>query len=159
MTSKKRKYLIWYFCYCYYIDSPPSKKAKTKTKNKKKTSLALVTVPIYWAPRNLVSITTKTKTKRCSHYYRRTTSLAFCNSNRRRCVIMAQKNILVTGGAGYIGSHTVLQLLLGGFNTVVVDNLDNSSAVAIERVKGLAADFAHNLSFHKVLLFFFFFYS
>ncbi|KAF3943408.1 hypothetical protein ACB098_01G140000 [Castanea mollissima] len=63
---------------------------------------------------------------------------------------MAQKNILVTGGAGYIGSHTVLQLLLGGFNTVVVDNLDNSSAIAIERVKELAADFAHNLSFHKV---------
>ncbi|KAK7833818.1 udp-glucose 4-epimerase gepi48 [Quercus suber] len=55
---------------------------------------------------------------------------------------MAQKNILVTGGAGYIGSHTVLQLLLGGFNTVVVDNLDNSSAIAIERVKELAADFA-----------------
>ena len=153
MTSKKRKYLIWYFCYCYYIDSPPSKKAKTKTKNKKKTSLALVTVPIYWAPRNLVSITTKTKTKRCSHYYRRRRSLAFCNSNRRRCVMMAQKNILVTGGAGYIGSHTVLQLLLGGFNTVVVDNLDNSSALAIERVKELAADFAQNLSFHKVLLF------
>ena len=66
---------------------------------------------------------------------------------------MAQKNILVTGGAGYIGSHTVLQLLLGGFNTVVVDNLDNSSALAIERVKELAADFAQNLSFHKVLLF------
>ena len=38
MTSKKRKYLIWYFCYCYYIDSPPPKKAKTKTKNKKNKS-------------------------------------------------------------------------------------------------------------------------
>ncbi|KAF5180194.1 Udp-glucose 4-epimerase [Thalictrum thalictroides] len=34
-----------------------------------------------------------------------------------------EKSILVTGGAGYIGSHTVLQLLLGGLNVVVVDNL------------------------------------
>ena len=61
------------------------------------------------------------------------------------------KNILVTGGAGYIGSHTVLQLLRGGFKTVVVDNLDNSSQIAIQRVKELAGDFGKNLSFHKVL--------
>ncbi|CAM8953237.1 unnamed protein product [Rhodiola kirilowii] len=40
---------------------------------------------------------------------------------------MMEKSILVTGGAGYIGSHTVLQLLLGGYKTMVVDNLDNSS--------------------------------
>lgn len=60
------------------------------------------------------------------------------------------KNILVTGGAGYIGSHTVLQLLLGGFRTVVVDNLDNSSVVALDRVRRLAGDFGDNLSFHQV---------
>ncbi|PPD99538.1 hypothetical protein GOBAR_DD03429 [Gossypium barbadense] len=48
------------------------------------------------------------------------------------------KTILVTGGAGYIGSHTVLQLLLSGYKTVVVDNLDNSSDVAPKRVKELA---------------------
>jgi len=65
--------------------------------------------------------------------------------------IMSNKTVLVTGGAGYIGSHTVLQLLLGGFKTVVVDNLDNSSEVAIHRVKELAAKFGNNLSFHKVL--------
>ncbi|GAV90921.1 Epimerase domain-containing protein/Epimerase_Csub domain-containing protein [Cephalotus follicularis] len=57
--------------------------------------------------------------------------------------------ILVTGGAGYIGTHTVLQLLYGGYRAVVVDNLDNSSEVAIHRVKELAADFGHNLSFVK----------
>ena len=45
MTSKKRKYLIWYFCYCYYIDSPPSKKAKTKTKNKKKNKSGIGNSP------------------------------------------------------------------------------------------------------------------
>jgi len=64
--------------------------------------------------------------------------------------IMSNKTILVTGGAGYIGSHTVLQLLLGGYNAVVVDNLDNSSQKSIDRVKKLAGEFAGNLSFHKV---------
>lgn len=60
------------------------------------------------------------------------------------------KNILVSGGAGYIGSHTVLQLLLGGYKTVVVDNLDNSSEIAISKVRELAGSFSTNLSFHKV---------
>ncbi|KAK7366538.1 hypothetical protein VNO80_08531 [Phaseolus coccineus] len=64
--------------------------------------------------------------------------------------LMLRKTVLVTGGAGYIGSHTVLQLLLGGFTTVVVDNLDNSSEVAIHRVPELAGEFGNNLSFHKV---------
>ncbi len=36
-------------------------------------------------------------------------------------------NILVTGGTGYIGSHTVLQLLEAGHNVTVIDNLCNSS--------------------------------
>lgn len=66
--------------------------------------------------------------------------------------IMLKRTVLVTGGAGYIGSHTVLQLLLGGFATVVVDNLDNSSEVAIRRVRELAGEFGNNLSFHKVCI-------
>ncbi|RWW34432.1 hypothetical protein GW17_00000808 [Ensete ventricosum] len=60
------------------------------------------------------------------------------------------RTILVTGGAGYIGSHTVLQLLKGGFRTVVVDNLDNSSEIAVERVRELAGEFGKNLAFHRV---------
>lgn len=60
------------------------------------------------------------------------------------------KSILVTGGAGYIGSHAVLQLLQGGYRTVVVDNLDNSSEVAINRVVELAGEFGKNLTFHKI---------
>ena len=65
-------------------------------------------------------------------------------------MIMATNSVLVTGGAGYIGSHTVLQLLLNGFKAVVVDNLDNSSAIALHRVKELAGEHGDNLSFHKV---------
>ncbi|KAF3792392.1 UDP-glucose 4-epimerase [Nymphaea thermarum] len=61
-----------------------------------------------------------------------------------------EKNILVTGGAGYIGSHTVLQLLLGGYRVVVVDNLDNSSETAVTRVAELAGEFGGNLAFHKI---------
>ncbi len=44
-------------------------------------------------------------------------------------------NILVAGGAGFIGSHTCVALLMAGHNVVVLDNLCNSSAETIERVK------------------------
>lgn len=43
--------------------------------------------------------------------------------------------ILVTGGAGYIGSHTVLELLNKGYEVVVVDNFSNSSFESIKRVQ------------------------
>ncbi|KAM7494350.1 hypothetical protein LguiB_028959 [Lonicera macranthoides] len=58
--------------------------------------------------------------------------------------------VLVTGGAGYIGSHTVLQLLLGGYKAVVLDNLYNSCEIALKRVRELAGKHATNLSFHKI---------
>lgn len=44
------------------------------------------------------------------------------------------KQILVTGGAGYIGSHTVLQLLETGYGVVVLDNLSNASEESLKRV-------------------------
>ena len=44
-------------------------------------------------------------------------------------------NILVTGGAGYIGSHTIIELLASGHGVVVVDNLSNSSAESLHRVE------------------------
>ena len=43
--------------------------------------------------------------------------------------------ILVTGGAGYIGSHTCVELLNAGYEVVVVDNLYNSSKKALDRVQ------------------------
>lgn len=44
-------------------------------------------------------------------------------------------SILVTGGAGYIGSHTCVLLLEAGYDVVVLDNLSNSSAKSIDRVE------------------------
>ena len=46
--------------------------------------------------------------------------------------------ILVTGGAGYIGSHTCVELLQTGYEVVVVDNFDNSKPEAIHRIEELA---------------------
>jgi len=44
------------------------------------------------------------------------------------------KHVLVTGGAGYIGSHTVLELVEAGFGVVVIDNLCNASEESLRRV-------------------------
>ena len=46
-------------------------------------------------------------------------------------------NVLVTGGAGYIGSHTCLELLESGYGVVVIDNLCNSNPKSLERVEVL----------------------
>lgn len=43
--------------------------------------------------------------------------------------------ILVTGGAGYIGSHTIVQLLNAGYDAAVIDNLSNSSEESLKRVE------------------------
>jgi UDP-glucose 4-epimerase len=57
------------------------------------------------------------------------------------------KTILVTGGAGYIGSHTCLEMLNEGHEVVVVDNLDNSSEESLRRVQELTG---RPLTFHEV---------
>lgn len=51
---------------------------------------------------------------------------------------MTTGTVLISGGAGFIGSHTCVVLLEAGYRAVVVDDLSNSSAEAIERVRELA---------------------
>lgn len=55
--------------------------------------------------------------------------------------------VLVTGGAGFIGSHTCVMLLEAGYEVIVVDNLSNSKEVSLERVQDIAGK---GLTFHKV---------
>jgi UDP-glucose 4-epimerase len=55
--------------------------------------------------------------------------------------------ILVTGGAGYIGSHACVELLAAGYRVVVLDNLDNSSPVALARVAKISG---REVEFHRL---------
>lgn len=61
-----------------------------------------------------------------------------------------QDTILITGGAGYIGSHTVLQLLNLGKRLVIVDNLCNSSEESLHRALALSNHHGGSLVLHKV---------
>jgi NAD(P)-dependent dehydrogenase (short-subunit alcohol dehydrogenase family) len=53
-------------------------------------------------------------------------------------LVICHRIILVTGGAGYIGSHACLVLLQAGYEVVVLDNLSNSSAESLKRVQAPA---------------------
>ena len=62
---------------------------------------------------------------------------------RGRFYNLAMSSILITGGAGYIGSHTAVELLQAGHAVVIVDNLCNSSVRVIERIARLGGRAPH----------------
>ncbi|MBR6646605.1 MAG: SDR family NAD(P)-dependent oxidoreductase, partial [Clostridia bacterium] len=67
-------------------------------------------------------------------------------------------SILITGGAGFIGSHTCVELLESGYDCVVIDNLSNSSEEAVRRVEKITgktvkfyeADVRDKKALHKI---------
>ncbi|MEA3018862.1 MAG: UDP-glucose 4-epimerase [Actinomycetota bacterium] len=60
---------------------------------------------------------------------------------------MTPRTALLTGGAGYIGSHTAVELINAGWSVVIVDNLVNSSPVAVDRVAEIVGV---DVAFHRV---------
>ena len=69
--------------------------------------------------------------------------------------------VLVTGGAGYIGSHTCVELLQAGHEVFVIDNLSNGHEIALERVRNVTncelqfmnADIRDTVALDKILIF------
>lgn len=57
---------------------------------------------------------------------------------------MSKQNILVTGGCGFIGSHTVVELLTKGCNIIIIDNLSNSSDKVIDHIKTIISESKYN---------------
>ncbi|HHK7632082.1 TPA: GDP-mannose 4,6-dehydratase, partial [Streptococcus pneumoniae] len=58
------------------------------------------------------------------------------------------KSLLITGGAGYIGSHTVLDLLDNNYEVTIIDDLSNSKKKVIESIKQISKK-SRNLHFYK----------
>jgi len=53
----------------------------------------------------------------------------------RRTKKSSKRSVLVTGGTGYIGSHTVVALIAAGYNPIIADNLSNSKASVLKRIE------------------------
>lgn len=57
---------------------------------------------------------------------------------------MEKTRILVTGGTGYIGSHTVVELINAGFEPIIIDNLSNSNIGVLEGIKKITESPPHS---------------
>ena len=70
-------------------------------------------------------------------------------ANRRLAKGPSDTCVLVTGGAGFIGSHTCVELLNRGYRVVVLDDLSNSSEVALDRVRAITGVGDDRLAFYE----------
>jgi UDP-glucose 4-epimerase len=59
-------------------------------------------------------------------------------------------DILITGGTGFIGSHTCVKLLLDNYKVIIIDNLINSSEIVIKNIKKIVGEKKKNLIFYKI---------
>ena len=58
-------------------------------------------------------------------------------------------NILVTGGLGFIGSHTVVELINNNYNVIILDNLSNSKIEVLDKIYSLVCN---SKSYNKTML-------
>ena len=56
-------------------------------------------------------------------------------------------SILITGGAGYIGSHTSIELINAGYEVIIVDNLCNSNFIVVDRIQEITGK---KVKFYKI---------
>ena len=70
-------------------------------------------------------------------------------SNKSLASSHSELTVLVTGGAGFIGSHTCIELLEQGYNVVIVDDLSNSSSIAVDRIRELSDADKKQLVFYE----------
>jgi UDP-glucose 4-epimerase len=63
-----------------------------------------------------------------------------CKHDQENCAAQGMKKVIVTGGAGFIGSHTVVELVQAGYNPVIVDDLRNSKERALEGIAAILGE-------------------
>ena len=66
--------------------------------------------------------------------YHKTIIPKFYQTGKRTGIFM-KETILVTGGAGFIGSHTVVELLESGYSVIIVDNFSNSKPEVLDKIR------------------------
>ena len=74
-------------------------------------------------------------------------SLVKQNINSVFVEIVVMQKVLITGGLGYIGSNTVVELADASFDPIIADNLSNSDAAVLESLEEIVAK---KLSFHRI---------